>query len=100
MPEHLAARPPLDANEERLVRTLAHSAHAHADWISHTKVIARRWNSLRTRQIADELESHPRWRASQSLPARRQQAARRDGPARSPPIARTRSRGSDRAELA
>src|SRR5258708_24201363 len=59
MPKHLAARPPLDAVEERHVRKLAHSAHAPADWIFHAKLIARSWEGLRTRQIASQLTCHP-----------------------------------------
>lgn len=59
MPKHLAARPPLDAVEERHVRKLAHSAHAPADWIFHAKLIVRSWEGLRTRQIASQLTCHP-----------------------------------------
>lgn len=59
MPKHLAARPPVDAIEERQVRKLAHSHHAPADWIIHAQMVARSWDGLRTRQIAAELESHP-----------------------------------------
>ncbi len=59
MPKHLAARPPLDALEERQVRKLAHSAHAPADWIWHAKLVARSWDGRRTRQIAEELRCNP-----------------------------------------
>ncbi len=59
MPKHLTARPPLDTNEERQVRKLAHSAHVPADWIVHAKLVARSWDGLRTRQIAAELHCHP-----------------------------------------
>ncbi len=59
MPKHLAARPPLDALEERQVRKLAHSVHAPADWIRHAQMVARSWDGLRTRQIADALGRHP-----------------------------------------
>ena len=59
MPKHLAARSPLDATEERQVRRLAHSVHAPADWIIHATMVARSWDGLRTRQIADELGCHP-----------------------------------------
>jgi transposase len=58
MPKHLAARPPLDAAEERQVRKLAHSHHAPGDWILHAQIVARSWDGLRTRQIADELGCH------------------------------------------
>src|SRR5258708_22326372 len=59
MPKHLAARPPLDAVEERYVRKLAHSAHVPADWIFHAKLIVRSWEGLRTRQIASQLACRP-----------------------------------------
>ena len=41
------------------MRTLAHSAHAPADWIVPAKLVARSWDRLRTRQIAEELGGHP-----------------------------------------
>lgn len=59
MPKHLTARLPLDGLEERQVRKLAHSVHAPADWIVHAQLVARSWDGLRTRQIADELGCHP-----------------------------------------
>jgi len=59
MPKHLAARPPLDTLEERHVRKLTHRTHAPADWIVHAKIVARRWDGRRTRQIAAELGCHP-----------------------------------------
>ena len=68
LPKLLAARPPLDAEEERQVRRLARSHHAPADWVVHARMIARRWDGLRTRVIAQELDCHPqtvreRWHA-------------------------------------
>ncbi len=59
MPKHLAARPPVDASEARQVRKLAQSHHAPADWIVHAQMIARSWDGLRTRLIAEELGCHP-----------------------------------------
>jgi transposase len=59
MPKHRGARLPLDAAEEAQVRTLAHSAHAPADWILHAKMIVRSWEGLRTQQIASQLACHP-----------------------------------------
>jgi transposase len=59
MPKLLAARPPLDAVEERQVRRLARSHHAPADWVVHARMIARRWDGLRTRVVAEELDCHP-----------------------------------------
>ena len=59
MPKLLAARPPLDAAEEAQVRRLARSLHAPADWVLHARMIARSWDGLRTRVIAEELDCHP-----------------------------------------
>jgi transposase len=58
MPKLLAARPPLDGAEERQVRRLARSLHAPADWVLHARMIARSWDGLRTRVIAEELDCH------------------------------------------
>src|SRR5262245_22707671 len=59
MPKLLAARPPLDAAEEAQIRRLARSLHAPADWVLHARMIARSWDGLRTRVIAEELDCHP-----------------------------------------
>jgi transposase len=59
MPKLLAARPPLDAAEERQVRRLARSHHAPADWVWHAQMIARSWDGLRTGAIAAEVACHP-----------------------------------------
>ena len=59
MPKHLTARRPVDATEERKVRTLTHSMHAPADWIFHAQIVAHSWDGLRTRQIAEALGCHP-----------------------------------------
>ena len=59
MPKHLAARSPLDTDEERQVRKLAQSHHAPADWIVHAKMVSRSGDGLRTRQIASELGCNP-----------------------------------------
>jgi transposase len=59
MPQLLAARPSLDAAEERQVRRLARSLHAPADWVRHAQMIARSWDGLRTAAIAEELDCHP-----------------------------------------
>jgi transposase len=58
MPKLLVARPPQDAIEERLVRKLAGSRHAPADWIRRAKMILSSWQGLRTRAIAAELSCH------------------------------------------
>jgi len=59
MPKLLAARPPLDAADERQVRRLARSQHAPADWVWHAQMIARSWDGLRTGAIAAEVACHP-----------------------------------------
>ena len=59
MPRYLTARPPGDQGEAQHVRQLAHSVHAPADWIMHAKMVARSWEGLRARQIAEELGCHP-----------------------------------------
>src|SRR5260370_194505 len=59
MPNHLTARLPLDTREERQVRTLAHRAHAPADWIVHAQMVARSWDGLPTGLIAEELGCQP-----------------------------------------
>ena len=58
MPKLLRARPPLDAKEERQVRKLAGSRHAPGDWIRRARMIARRWDGLRTSAIGAELGCH------------------------------------------
>ena len=55
MPKLLHARPPVDEAERRLVRKLATSRHAPADWVWHAKMIARSWEGARTSTIATEL---------------------------------------------
>ena len=59
MPKLLQARPPLDVTEQRQVRKLTTSRHAPADWVWHAKMVARSWDGLRTRAIAEELGCHP-----------------------------------------
>ena len=59
MPKLLAARPPLDAEEERQVRRLARSHHAPTDWVLHARMIVRSWDGVRTHVIAEELACHP-----------------------------------------
>src|SRR3954453_16464002 len=55
MPKLLFARPPLDAVEERKVRTLAGARHAPADWIRRAQIIALSWDGLRVPAIATTL---------------------------------------------
>jgi hypothetical protein len=59
MPKLLRARPPQSTAEEQKVRKLANSRHAPGDWIIRARMIARSWDELRTRAIAEELGCHP-----------------------------------------
>ena len=59
MPKLLHARAPVDETEQRLVRKLATSRHAPADWVWHAKMIVRSWDGARTSTIAAEVGSHP-----------------------------------------
>jgi hypothetical protein len=47
MPQWRHGRPPLDELEQRLVRKLATSRHAPADWVWHAKMITRSWDGAR-----------------------------------------------------
>jgi transposase len=49
MPKHMAARPPVDATEERKVRKLTHSMHAPADWIFHAQIVRERLQAFNDR---------------------------------------------------
>src|SRR5215210_6452460 len=59
MPKLLHARAPQDMAEEQKVRKLANSRHAPGDWIMRARMIARSWDGLRTKAIAEELGCHP-----------------------------------------
>lgn len=59
MPKQLAARPASDVTAAHQVRTLAHRAHAPADWIVHAKLVVRSWDGLRTRPIAEDRGGNP-----------------------------------------
>src|SRR5260370_8323007 len=59
MPKLLAGRPPIDDDEERQLRQQVRSRHASADWVLHAQMVARSWDGLRTRLIAEELDCHP-----------------------------------------
>src|SRR5215211_31416 len=56
MPKLLQARAPQDTAEEQKIRKLANSRHAPGDWIMRARMIARSWDGLRTRAIAEELQ--------------------------------------------
>src|SRR5215217_8510303 len=60
MPKLLFARPPVDAVEERRIRTLAGARHAPADWIRRARMIALSWNGLRVPAIAAALGCGPK----------------------------------------
>lgn len=59
MPKLLAARAPLDEQEERRVRKLASSRHAPGDWIQRARMIVGSWEGQRTTAIAAALGCHP-----------------------------------------
>ena len=60
MPKLLFARPPIDAVEERTIRTLAGARHAPADWIRRARIIALSWDGLRVPAIAAALGCSPK----------------------------------------
>ncbi len=59
MPKLLRARAPQDTAEEQKIRKLANSRHAPVDWIMRARMIARSWDGVRTKAIAEELGCHP-----------------------------------------
>ena len=56
----LAARPPVDAEEERKVRKLAGARHAPADWVQRAKIVTLSWAGLHTTAIGAGLGCHPK----------------------------------------
>lgn len=59
MPKLLRARPPRDAEEERLVRKLARARHAPGDWIQRAQIIVLSWSGVRGPAIAEQVGCHP-----------------------------------------
>src|SRR5258708_3741123 len=59
MPKHVQARSPKDEREERMVRKLAQSYHAPADWKVHTRMVIESWAGKTPNEIASELDCHP-----------------------------------------
>ncbi len=59
MPKHLKARAAQDEQEERLVRKLASSHHAPADWKWHAQMVVGSWVGKTPKEIAADLECHP-----------------------------------------
>ena len=59
MPKQVKARAAQDQQEERLVRKLAGSHHAPADWKFHAQMVLASWAGKTPNQIAAELDCHP-----------------------------------------
>jgi transposase len=60
MPKLLRAREPEDREEERKIHKLAGSRHAPGDWIFRARIISLSWRGLRTSEIAEALDCHPK----------------------------------------
>src|SRR5258707_9889878 len=58
MPKHVKARTAQDTQEERLVRRLAGSHHAPADWKVHAQMVVESWAGKTPNEIAAELGCH------------------------------------------
>jgi len=59
MPKQVKARAAQDTQEERLVRKLAGSHHAPADWKCHAQMVLASWAGKTPNEIATELGCHP-----------------------------------------
>ena len=59
MPKQIKARAAQDPQEELLVRKLAGSHHAPADWKVHAQMVLLSWAGKTPNQIAAELGCHP-----------------------------------------
>jgi transposase len=59
MPKQVKARAAQDTQEERLVRRLAGSHHAPADWKFHAQMVLLSWAGKTPNEIAAELGCHP-----------------------------------------
>jgi transposase len=59
MPKQVKAREAQDKQEERLVRKLAKSYHAPADWKFHAQMVVLSWAGKTPNEIAAELGCHP-----------------------------------------
>ena len=59
MPKHVKARAAQDTQEERLVRKLAKSYHAPADWKFHAQMALLSWAGKTPNEIAAELGCRP-----------------------------------------
>ncbi len=58
MPKLLHACAPRDTAEEQKVRKLANNRHTLADRVMHAQMIARSWDGVRTKAIAEGLDCH------------------------------------------
>jgi len=88
MPKLLYARQPRDEAEHRLVRKLATSRHAPADWVWHAKMIVRspvrrillaegvRWRRTRLWATSTDPEFAPTGRGSSPAPLLRRRERR------------------------
>jgi transposase len=59
MPKQVKARAAQDKQEERMVRRLAGSHHAPADWKFHAQMVCSSWAGKAPNEIAAELGCHP-----------------------------------------
>ncbi len=59
MPKQVKARAAQERQEERMVRKLAKSHHAPADWKFHAQMVVESWTGKTPNQIAAELNCHP-----------------------------------------
>ena len=59
MPKQVKARAAQDEQEERMVRKLANSHHAPADWKWHAQMMLLSWVGKAPNEIAVELDCHP-----------------------------------------
>jgi transposase len=60
VPKLLRARAPHNTEEERKIHKLAGSRHAPGDWIFRAQIISLSWQGLRTAEITEELDCHPK----------------------------------------
>ena len=58
MPRHVKARVAQEKQEERMVRKLAKSHHAPADWKFHAQMVVESWAGKTPNEIATELDCH------------------------------------------
>jgi len=64
MPKHVKARAAQDEQEERMVRKLANSDHAPADWKWLAQMVLLSWVGKVPNEISAELDCHPKRCAS------------------------------------